>query len=224
MLPSSHRIMLVISRIIRQKKSFKICPFFASPIGRSHRSWSMLKRKRNDENEKDFPYQTRSRSLLPKSYKEEQDYLCTKFLDGGLVELPRLNIVEIPEKGEGLVAHDAIPKHTFLCEYRGELLSREEGLQRENLHFKRTGENRYCFFFFLGDVRMCIDPHEDSIALKMNHSSKNPNVIVRVMLDSESIPHLCFFANRAIRAQEELLFDYGDRRKKVLERCEWLRE
>ena len=41
-------------------------------------------------------------------------------------------------------------------------------------------------------------------------------------MDIEGEPHLCFFARKEVNVGDELLYDYGDRRKEVLEANEWL--
>ena len=55
----------------------------------------------------------------------------------------------------------------------------------------------------------------------MNHSRSAPNVITKAV-SVEGEPHLCFFASKLIKEGEELVYDYGDRRKDVLEENKWL--
>lgn len=45
----------------------------------------------------------------------------------------------------------------------------------------------------------------------MNHSIKHANLKPRKEVDANGLPRIVFMATRDITAQEELLFDYGDR-------------
>ena len=55
----------------------------------------------------------------------------------------------------------------------------------------------------------------------MNHS-KLGNIKPRVIDDGNL--HLCFFACEDIDVGEELLYDYGERKKDIVEQNEWLRQ
>lgn len=137
-----------------------------------------------------------------------------------------LKVMKIEDKGEGVRALCDLEKGTFLFEYKGELVSGREGREREEDHFQRTGENRYCFFFVHQGKSQCVDPvkEKEMIHLKVNHSRKRANVVAKVVVDSVLSPHICFFVKRKIFASEELLLDYGDRRKEVAKECPWLNE
>jgi histone-lysine N-methyltransferase SETD8 len=55
----------------------------------------------------------------------------------------------------------------------------------------------------------------------VNHSKRVPNVLLKVFI-IDGVPRLCLMALRNIDIGEELLYDYGERRKEVLDSNPWL--
>ena len=55
----------------------------------------------------------------------------------------------------------------------------------------------------------------------VNHSKTATNVITKV-LEIDRCPHLCLLAAKDIQGGEHLQYDYGDRRKEVIELFPWL--
>lgn len=55
----------------------------------------------------------------------------------------------------------------------------------------------------------------------LNHSRLKPNCATKVV-EVDSTPRLILVASRDIEADEELLYDYGDRSKESLEAYPWL--
>lgn len=55
----------------------------------------------------------------------------------------------------------------------------------------------------------------------INHS-KNGNLQTKLH-EIDGMPHLIFLASRDIRANEELLYDYGDRSKEAIAAHPWLK-
>lgn len=68
-----------------------------------------------------------------------------------------------------------------------------------------------------------IDATEDDqrYGRMVNHSKKFPNAVPKVFAIN-GIPRLCLMALRDIEIGEELLYDYGERRKDVLDSNPWL--
>ena len=68
-----------------------------------------------------------------------------------------------------------------------------------------------------------IDATEDDhrYGRMVNHSKKVPNVSPKVFT-IDGVPRLCLMALRNIGIGEELLYDYGERRKEVLDSNPWL--
>lgn len=55
----------------------------------------------------------------------------------------------------------------------------------------------------------------------INHSKADSNLKVKI-IEVEGSPTLCFFAAKRITAGQELLYDYGDRRKSCVLSNPWL--
>ena len=55
----------------------------------------------------------------------------------------------------------------------------------------------------------------------INHSRGGANVLTKV-IEIEGCPHLCFIAARGIKKGEELQYDYGDRRRAIVNTFPWL--
>ena len=56
----------------------------------------------------------------------------------------------------------------------------------------------------------------------INHSKISQNV-KPVVVSIDNTPRIVFVASKTIKAGEELLYDYGDRRREVIEKFPWLR-
>ncbi|KAL0150373.1 hypothetical protein M9458_054190 [Cirrhinus mrigala] len=125
-------------------------------------------------------------------------------------------------KGKGVIATMIFKKNQVVCDYHGEVVSKQEGEQRlETL----TGEPSYLFFFKgKGGEPLCIDaqkfpcechPDKETFGRRLNHSRRKNNVRPqRVSLNCPDGPRECvlFIALRHIAINEELLWDYGIRR------------
>lgn len=57
----------------------------------------------------------------------------------------------------------------------------------------------------------------------MNHSRTSPNAILQ-LVEIERTPHIYFKALTDIEAGEEVLYDYGERRSKIIAEHPWLLE
>lgn len=55
----------------------------------------------------------------------------------------------------------------------------------------------------------------------MNHSKKSPNAQPKIFTIN-GVPRLCLMATKDIAIGDELLYDYGERRKDVLDSNPWL--
>ena len=74
------------------------------------------------------------------------------------------------------------------------------------------------------DRSICsIDATEETgrLGRLVNHSRLNPNCKTTVV-DVRGVPRLVLVANKMIERGEELLYDYGDRRKESLQDHPWL--
>ncbi|XP_051980586.1 N-lysine methyltransferase KMT5A-A-like [Xyrauchen texanus] len=133
-----------------------------------------------------------------------------------------LSIKHIEGKGKGVITTMDFRRNQIVCDYHGEVVSKQEGERRvDNL----TEEPSYLFFFKgKGGEALCIDaqkfpcdchPDKDTFGRRMNHSRKHCNVQPhRATLNFPSGARECvlFHALRDIGVNEELLWDYGVRR------------
>ena len=138
-----------------------------------------------------------------------------QFLDEAL-ELFQTN----NDRGLGVRTTRRISKRTVVVEYCGVLLSEEEGARMEQLYAKR-GETHCYMFWFRG---MCLDATNNShISRYINHSRKRPNLVPRLKV-VQGVPRIIFKAKMDLEPGTELLFDYGDKRRDVVDANTWLLE
>lgn len=143
------------------------------------------------------------------------------------------------DKGRGVAADCTFRSGDFLCNYKGELITKTEGERRKVDYKEELGS--YLFFFKHGgkdfwyvvnanryvalmlSVNISIDATEEdgSFGRLINHSRLKPNVKVKIVA-SDTRPYLCMFAATSIESGQELLYDYGERSKTTIENFAWL--
>uniref|UniRef100_A0A1I8AGR7 Histone-lysine N-methyltransferase SETMAR n=1 Tax=Steinernema glaseri TaxID=37863 RepID=A0A1I8AGR7_9BILA len=112
-------------------------------------------------------------------------------------------------KGLGVVAGETIKKNTFVCEYAGELISKEEVEKR---HSPEAVHN-YTFTIKehvqAGTISSYIDARlNGNISRFINHGC-DPNLVPCIVRFNSEAPHAALFACRQIEKGEELCYDYG---------------
>ena len=140
-------------------------------------------------------------------------------------DLP-LEIRHTQDKGRGVFTLDSFKKGDIILEYCGDLLSEKEGLSREELALRDPSNTvSYLYFFKALDKSWCLDATEETgrKARLINHSKLHPNVKPKVVIHNGR-PHILFIATCNIPKDTELLYDYGERRRDIIERCPWLRQ
>ena len=151
-------------------------------------------------------------------------YISDKFVD------PNLFIKDSKDYGRGIYCSGIIQEGSFLCEYRGELVSAAEARKREK-QYRDT--NCYIYFFISRGIRYAIDATEEptetdrsNFGRLINHSRQKDLINVRpqVFVDNKDTPRLYFVADRIINPGEQLFFDYGERRTHVLRENPWLKK
>ena len=141
----------------------------------------------------------------------------------------QLEIRHTPEKGRGIFALDTFKKGDIILEYCGELISEKEGLSREqtalNNPYTSPHTVSYLYFFKAQDKSWCLDATEETNrkGRLINHSKLHPNVKPKVVIYNGR-PRIVFIATCDITKGQELLFDYGERRREVIERNPWLKQ
>ncbi|KRY74193.1 N-lysine methyltransferase SETD8-A [Trichinella pseudospiralis] len=123
-----------------------------------------------------------------------------------------LEVREFPIKGRGVIAKRKFAHEEFVVEYRGELIESAEAQRRE----ERYQKNSRIGCYILDATRESV--HKGRL---LNHSAKGSNLKSKI-LEVNNRPHVIFLAKRDIEAGEELLYDYGDRRKNAVEANPWL--
>lgn len=136
--------------------------------------------------------------------------------------------VEVRETGDaalgmGLYARRDLARHAWLLRYEGDDITEADANAREAVYDARGDTRSYMFFYTArpGGETRCIDATEytHSLARYANHSRRAPNMAARWHRGG-----IWFFTLRAIRAGEELRFDYGVRDSAALADNPWLRE
>lgn len=125
---------------------------------------------------------------------------------------PYLEIFDSGDKGKAIRALVDIEPGTFLCEYAGEIIGREEAAKR--IQSYQTQSMNYIFHLkeHLGNgtvIHTYVDPmYIGNIGRYMNHSCEPNCFVVPVRIDCP-VPRLAIFASCNILSGEEVCFDYG---------------
>ena len=131
---------------------------------------------------------------------------------------PFLQVIPNLPEGRGLFATHRILKYTFVCNYGGILLSRQEGLRYLDavgnffyvyeFNYEKDGKNIIQFFNH--------SKQTFSFCKFINHSKPHFNVIPIVFFRSQ--PEIMFISIFDINKGDKILFDYGALYK-GLKRC-----
>ncbi|XP_034447361.1 histone-lysine N-methyltransferase SUV39H1-A [Hippoglossus hippoglossus] len=112
-------------------------------------------------------------------------------------------------RGWGVRTLQHIRKNTFVMEYVGEIITTDEAERRGHV-YDRQGSTYLFDLDYVEDVYTVDAAHLGNISHFVNHSC-NPNLqVFNVFIDNidERLPRIALFSTRAIRAGEELTFDY----------------
>jgi len=112
----------------------------------------------------------------------------------------------------------------YVCEYAGELVTKEEAEKREK-EYAMQSKGCYMFFLRTGHKVLCVDATLPEKCITpygrlINHS-KLGNVFTR-KYEVDGRYRLAMFAARDIEQGEELLSDYGDRTPAAVKAFPWL--
>ena len=127
------------------------------------------------------------------------------------VKVP-LKVYRDSQKGLAVRAVKPIPKHTFVCEYAGEVLTEEMARIRTDA---LTVKDHYYIMTLREHVAggqvltTYIDPaYIGNVGRFINHSC-DPNLLMVTVRVNNTIPKLALFARTDIEADTELTFDYA---------------
>ncbi|XP_062842443.1 uncharacterized protein LOC134301589 [Trichomycterus rosablanca] len=106
-------------------------------------------------------------------------------------------------KGRGVFAKVNIEKGSFILEYKGRLITGKDA--------DSFGEqdNTYVYYFKHNGKIVCIDATDDDGSFgRLVNDSADPNSKMKKIVLNDT-PHLCLFAIKDIRKDEEITYDYG---------------
>uniref|UniRef100_A0A8C1N456 [histone H4]-lysine(20) N-methyltransferase n=1 Tax=Cyprinus carpio TaxID=7962 RepID=A0A8C1N456_CYPCA len=182
-----------------------------------------LKEKQSETNRKVTDYFPVRRSCR----KSKAELKCEK--QRHIDDLLRNNVEEglkvksIEGKGRGVFADRAFQKDQFVVEYHGDLLEIADAKAREAQYAQDPATGCYMYYFRHHDKTYCVDATKESDRLgRLINHSKNGNLRTKLH-EIGGTPHLIFLASRDVRADEELLYDYGDRSKEAVAAHPWLK-
>ncbi|XP_041974000.1 histone-lysine N-methyltransferase SETMAR [Aricia agestis] len=142
---------------------------------------------------------------------------CSEYCGNRLVQKGPIDCLMVQScknslKGLGLITCQAIHRGTFICEYAGELLTRDQAIFRNNLN-QQSGKMNYIFCLQEHcngkTLQTFIDPsYIGNIGRYINHSCEPNCKIIPVRVNS-MIPKLAIFSSEDILPGTELTFDYG---------------
>ncbi|XP_037338345.2 lysine methyltransferase 5Ab isoform X1 [Pungitius pungitius] len=167
-----------------------------------------------------YPIRRSNRKTKTELKSEEDqhiDYLIKNNIEEGM------QIKHIEGKGRGIFASKLFKRGEFVVEYHGDLLELSEAKIREAQYTQDPQKGCYMYYFQYQSKTYCVDATEETSRLGrlLNHS-KTGNCQTRLHAIDGS-PHLILVASRDIDAEEELLYDYGDRSRASVQAHPWLK-
>ncbi|VDM53817.1 unnamed protein product [Angiostrongylus costaricensis] len=113
------------------------------------------------------------------------------------------------EKGFGVRAVRDIPRGTFVCEYVGEILNKDEVERRATSNHNHNYTLTVREYSGGGITTTFVDPrYRGNLARFINHGCE-PNLSITIVRMGYTVPCIGLFANRFISAGEEICYDYG---------------
>ncbi|XP_073322599.1 lysine methyltransferase 5Ab [Pagrus major] len=167
-----------------------------------------------------FPIR-RSNRKTKAELKSEEHRFIDDVIKSGIEE--GMQIKHIEGKGRGIFAAKGFKKGEFVVEYHGDLLELAEAKQREAQYAQDPQTGCYMYYFQYQCKTYCVDATKESgrLGRLINHS-KTGNCQTKLH-PIDGTPHLILVASRDIDAEEELLYDYGDRSKASVMAHPWLK-
>lgn len=158
--------------------------------------------------------------------KQDVDQLKHYLMTANDEKLEHIVMKSTEYKGRGIFAARKMKKGEFVVEYAGDLLTMEEGRDRETEYQRDTDIGCYIYFFSFKGKRYCIDATTESgrYGRLLNHSKQRANCKTRLVEEPEGIPRLIIEVKDDVDEGTELLYDYGDRSQKSLKAHPWLKQ
>lgn len=180
-----------------------------------------VKHSRQTEVSEYFPVRRSGRKSKSVLENEKQKALEEALLSG---KEEGLEVQEVEGKGRGVFAKIDFTRGQFVCEYAGELINYETAKEREKFYEGKTEFGCYMYYFNFKDKKYCVDATKESgrLGRLLNHSRTEANCVTR-LVSIKDRPYLILETNRDVKVGEELLYDYGERSKDILQFHQWLK-
>ncbi|XP_028270372.1 lysine methyltransferase 5Ab isoform X2 [Parambassis ranga] len=163
----------------------------------------------------------RSNRKTKAELKNEQHQYIDDLIKKGIEE--GLQVKNIEGKGRGVFAVEGFKKGDFIVEYHGDLLDLAEAKMREAQYAQDPQTGCYMYYFQYQSKTYCVDATKETSRLgRLVNHSKTGNCQTKLH-PINGTPHLILVASRDIDADEELLYDYGDRSKASISAHPWLK-
>ncbi|MCI4392530.1 hypothetical protein PGIGA_G00146920 [Pangasianodon gigas] len=167
-----------------------------------------------------YPIRRSARKSKAELKSEEQSHIDDLILNN--VE-DGLKVKYIEGKGRGVFADREFNKGQFIVEYHGDLLPIADAKRKEAQYAQDPAKGCYMYYFRYKNHTYCVDATKETNRLgRLINHSKNGNCQTRLH-NINGVPHLILVASRDIKAEEELLYDYGDRSKEAIAAHPWLK-
>ncbi|GAA6224693.1 N-lysine methyltransferase KMT5A-like [Lates japonicus] len=163
----------------------------------------------------------RSNRKTKAELKSEEHRHIDDLIKNGIEE--GMQVKHIEGKGRGVFAAKSFRKGDFVVEYHGDLLELAEAKIREAEYAQDPKTGCYMYYFQYQCKTYCVDATKETgrLGRLINHS-KTGNCQTKLHA-IDGTPHLILVASRDIEAEEELLYDYGDRSKASISAHPWLK-
>lgn len=163
----------------------------------------------------------RSNRKTKSDLKNEEHKLIDDIIRSGVED--GMQVKHIEGKGRGVFAVHGFKKGDFVVEYHGTLLELSEAKAREAQYAQDPQTGCYMYYFQYKSKTYCVDAtlETERLGRLINHS-KSGNCQTKLH-PIDGSPHLILVASRDIAAEEELLYDYGDRSSAAVSAHPWLK-
>lgn len=129
----------------------------------------------------------------------------------------------IENKNRAVFTTKLIKKGSTVIEYIGDVITSKEEIHKREICYSENNLGCYILDFMFNGKKAYIDATKESPckARLINHST-SPNLVpfLRVV---NGVPRVFFRAKYNIQPNTELVWDYGDRRRAVMECNPWLK-
>ncbi|XP_062240909.1 lysine methyltransferase 5Ab [Platichthys flesus] len=167
-----------------------------------------------------YPIRRSNRKTKAELKSEEHRYI-DDLIKNGTEE--GMQVKHIEGKGRGVFAVRSFKKAEFVVEYHGDLLELADAKQREAQYALDPQTGCYMYYFQYQCKTYCVDGTKETSRLgRLINHSKTGNCQTKLH-EIDGTPHLILVASRDIEAEEELLYDYGDRSKASISAHPWLK-